>query len=124
KSIVQSGGQQIGQGIHDQKVLRSEGVLSPALNIEYSQQAVPVGDRQAKRRLSILQYAHQLPFGSILCQYSFIGARHTPHGADAQRYSPAQGLGGSAGFGLDFDVLGGIVENADANVVKLEIFLN
>ena len=53
ESIVQRRGQQVGQRIQDQNVLRRERILTAALNVEDAEQRLAVSDRNAKHRARI-----------------------------------------------------------------------
>ena len=59
-----------------------------------------------------------------LHQRSLAGPSHAAQNTHAQRDALAQRLRRDAGLGLDFDFLGHVVQNADADVVEAEILLD
>ena len=122
--IVQCGGQQVGQRIHDQPVRRFEGVFLLALHVQNAEKVVAVGNRDAKHGARSRQHALQGRLARGLHQGSFASPGHPAENAHSQRDPLPQRLGGDAGLGLDFNFLGRVVENADADVIEAEILLD
>ena len=106
EGVVQRGGQQVGQRIHDQPVCRREGILFVAFHVQHAEQVFAVGNRDAKNGARSRQHALQLRFARGLDQRRLAGPRHPAENARSQRDALAQRLRGDAGLGLDFDVLG------------------
>jgi hypothetical protein len=61
---------------------------------------------------------------AVLHQGALAGARDPAENADAQRNALAHGVRGGSGFGFDFDLFGAVIEQADADVIEAEIFLD
>ena len=59
-----------------------------------------------------------------LLERHLVGACNAAHDADAQRNTASQRLGGAAGLGLDLNLLGVVVDDADADVVEVEVALD
>ena len=70
------------------------------------------------------QHTLQRIIAAGLHQRAFSGSRHPADNSHAQRNALAQCLRRDASFGFDLDVLGGVVENADADVIEAEILLD
>ena len=60
----------------------------------------------------------------ILHKGAFVRTRHAAYDSGAQGDALASRMGSRASLGPDFDFLGDVVENADADVVELESFLD
>ena len=89
ESVVQSGGQQVGQRVQNQNILRRERVLVAALNIEHAKQRFAVCDRNAKHSARIGKNSRQIARQCVLNQGAFAGARHAAENASSQRNSLA-----------------------------------
>jgi hypothetical protein len=85
KGIVQSRGQQVGEGVEDENVLRSECALVAAFDVERAQQRFAVGDGNAQHGTRSGQNRAHLAFHAVLHQSPLAGASHASQNADAQR---------------------------------------
>ena len=124
KSVVQGGGQQVGQRVENQNILRRKRVLVAALNIEHTEQRFAVSDGNAKNRARIGKNSGQIAGQRMLYQGAFAGTGHAAENAGSQRNPLAHGVGRRSSFGLDLDFFGAVVEQADADVIETEILLN
>ncbi len=88
--IVQSGCQQVGEGVHDQPVLRQESVFFQTLHIQHAHQAFAVGNRNAEHGACSRHHSLQLGFARGLYQRSFSGARDAPQNAQPERNAFSQ----------------------------------
>ena len=65
-----------------------------------------------------------MSLSGILHQRGLTRTRDSPQNPDSQLNPLAQRLGRGSGLRLDLDVLGHIIENADADVIEAEVFLD
>ena len=124
EGIVQSSGQQVGEGVENENVLRGKGAVVAAFDVQRAQQSFAVGDGNAKHGARLGQDRADLAFYAVLHQRALAGARHAAENSDAQRNALAHGVSGGSGFCFDFDFFGAVIEQADTDVIEAEILLD
>ena len=124
EGIVQCRRQKVGQRIQDQNILGRERILIPALHVEYTQQRLAVADRQAEHRARFRQHAGELAWACVLHQGAHPGARHLSQNSATHRDPATQRLRCRSCLGFDLDIFGGVIHDADADVVVAEVLLD
>ena len=124
EGVVQRRGQKIGQRIQDQNILRRERIFILALYVEHAEQCLAVTDRQAEHGPRFRQDTGKLSRAGVLHQCAHPGARNFSQNSTAHRDPAAQGLRCRSRLRFDLDILGGVVHDADADVIVAEILLD
>ena len=124
KSVVQSGSEQVRQRVENENVLREESALPAAFDIQCAEKSFAVSDGDAQHGARFRQNRTNLAFQAVLHQRPLTGPRHAPEDADAQWNPFAHGVRRGSGFRFDFDLLRTVIEQADADVIEAEVFLD
>src|SRR6266550_1372254 len=104
ESVMQRRGEQVGQSLHYQDVLRRERVFTLALDIQYALQFLAVSDRDAQDSMRIRQDALQTLVTSHLHQSRLSSSRHSTDDAGPKRNSFAKDLCRNARLRPDLDL--------------------
>src|SRR6266700_2213197 len=94
ESVMQRRGEQVGQSLHYQDVLRRERVFTLALDIQYALQFLAVSDRDAQDSMRIRQDALQTLVTSHLHQSRLSSSRHSTDDAGPKRNPFGTGIVG------------------------------
>ena len=125
ESVVQCRSEQVGERVENENILRRKRVLVAAFDVEHAEQRFAVSDGNAEHGARVRQNSGaDLARQRVLHQGALAGAGHAAENAGAQRDPLAHGMRRRAGFGFDLDLFGAVVEQADADVIEAEIFLN
>ena len=122
--VVQRGREKIGKRIQDQNILWSERILVAAFDVEHAEQRFAVADRQAEDGSRFRKHSGKLSGTGVLHQSTDAAAGDLAEDATAHGDPAAKGLRTAASLGFDLDVLGGVVHDADADVIVVEVFLD
>ena len=85
--------------------------------------SLAIGKRQAEHGARVGQEGGQLGI-AVLHQHHLAAAGAASDDAGAQGHTFAGAGGGGARFGLDLDLLGDVIEHADADVIEIEVLLD
>ena len=133
EGVVQRGGQQIGQGAQDQHFGWTKRLRGAAFHVQHTQRALAIDDGQAEDRTGVEQQrAQRLTGARAAVAMRRLEQRHigsASYAADdagvaRERNAPTQQVGGAAGLHLDFNLLGAVIENPNANVIEVEVLAN
>ena len=124
ESVMQRRGEQVGQSLHYQDVLRRERVFTLALDIQYALQFLAVSDRDAQDSMRIRQDALQTLVTSHLHQSRLSSSRHSTDDAGPKRNPFAKDLRRNARLRPDLDLFREVIKNSDSDVIEAKIFLD
>src|SRR3989449_1788842 len=124
ESVMQRRGEQVGQSLHYQDVLRRERVFTLAFDIQYALQFLAVSDRDAQDSMRIRQDALQTLVTSHLHQSRLSSSRHSTDNAGPKRNYFAKDLRRIARLRPDLVIFCAVIKNYVSDVIEAKIFRN